>query len=77
MGGPRPPRKKVGKPKPMRPPWLHHLCAFVTPSFAGHSFRVISGETWYYCISQFTVVQFDFCLISNIFSCRYACITLE
>jgi len=28
-------------------------------------------------IFQFTVVPFDFCLISNIFSCRYACITLE
>ena len=28
-------------------------------------------------ICQFTVVHFDFCLISNVFSCRYACITLE
>jgi len=26
---------------------------------------------------QFTVVQFDFCLISNIFSCPYANITLR
>ena len=28
-------------------------------------------------ICQFTVVHFDFCSISNIFSCCYACITLE
>jgi len=26
---------------------------------------------------QFTAVQFDFCLISNIFSCPYANITLR
>jgi len=28
-------------------------------------------------ICQFTVVHFDFCLISNIFSCRCACKILE
>jgi len=27
-------------------------------------------------ICQFTVVHFDFCFISNMFSCRYACTTL-
>ena len=48
VGGSLPPRKKVGKRTPMRPPWLRHLCDFVMPSFAWHSFRAISGETWYY-----------------------------
>jgi len=28
-------------------------------------------------IYQLTVVHFDFCLISNTFSCCYACTTLE
>jgi len=41
---------------------------YITSSFSGHSFRVNAGET---------VVQFDFCLISNIFSCRYTSITLR
>ena len=27
---------------------FRHLWVYVTPSFAGHSFPVISGETWYY-----------------------------
>ena len=48
VGGPRPPRKKVGEPKPMGSPWFRHLCAYAAPSFAGHSFRVISGVMWYY-----------------------------
>ena len=50
----------------------HLLYRYITPSFAGHSFRV-KGETWYVC--QFTVVHFD--LISNIFLCRYASRTLR
>jgi len=32
----------------MRSPWFRHLWAYVKPSFAGHSFRIISGETWCY-----------------------------
>jgi len=52
----------------------HFLCRYITPSFAGHSLRVNAGETWYFW--QFTVVHFNFCLISNIFSCPYASMTL-
>ena len=57
--------------------WFHHLWAYVTPSFAGHSFCVTSGKRGRPTICQFSVVHFGFCLISNIFSCSYACITLE
>jgi len=46
----------------------HLLYRYVTPSFAGHPFRVSAGETCYF---------FYFCLISNVFSCRYASITLR
>ena len=51
-----------------RPSAKHLLCRYVTPGFAGHSFRV-------FC--QFTVVHFDSCLVSNIFSCRYSSRTLR
>jgi len=48
VGWPGPPRKECGVPRPMRHPRFRHLWAYVTPSFAGYTFRVISGETWYH-----------------------------
>jgi len=67
--------KKVGEPKPMRPPRFRHLWAYAAPSFAGHSFVLFQVKRVTIC--QFTVVHFDFCFISNIISFRYACISLE
>jgi len=43
--------------------------------FSWTFFRVNAGSIWYF-FGQFTVVQFDFSLISNLFSCPYANITL-
>jgi len=44
-------------------------------SFPGHSFRVNARETWY--VLPIHRSAFDFCLISNTFSCPYASITLR
>jgi len=54
----------------------HLSYRYVTPILAGHSFRVNGGETWYFFF-QIAVVHIDFCLISNIFSCTCASITLR
>jgi len=45
--GPGHPRKYMGSLVSCGPRF-RQLWAYVTSSFAGHSFRVISGETWYY-----------------------------
>jgi len=65
------PEKKVGKPRAMRPSRFRHISAHVKPSLLDILFllfQVKRGTTF-----QFTVVCFDFYLISNIFSCRCAC----
>jgi len=47
----------------------------ITLSFAGHSFRVNQVKLVHFY--QFTIARFYFCLISNLFSCRYASRTLR
>jgi len=53
----------------------HLLYRYVTSSFAGHFFRVNVGETWYFLLIY--LCAFGFCLISNVFSCRYASVVLR
>jgi len=43
---------------------------YVTPSFSVHFFLLTQVKLGIFC--QFTVVHFDFCLISHIFSCGCA-----
>jgi len=75
VGGPRPPRKKAGEPKHMRPPQFPHYEPTQHLVFLDNLFVLFQVKRGTIC--QFTVVHFDFCLISNVFSCRYASITLE
>ena len=53
----------------------HMLYRYVSPSLVGHFFVLMQVKLGIFC--QFTVVQFDLCSISNIFSCPYANITLR
>jgi len=72
-GGAR--RKKVEELKPKPPSGFRHYEStqhLVLLDILFMLFQVKLGT-----ICQFTVVHYDFSLISNIFSCRYACITLE
>jgi len=47
VGGPGLPRKKVGNLDPCVPQVPQPMSLRITPSFAGHSFRIVSGETRY------------------------------
>jgi len=69
------PEKKCGSLDPRGHPGSATMSLRITPSFAGCSFRVILGGTWYYLPIHHCSFWFMFNL--NIFSCRYACITLE